>query len=807
MKKSFILPGLFLALFVINIIDTQGVNNLNIYSISTEEKADTNNVNNSKDFEKKEHLEQKQEVSDEINDTIDVEVQKPREADAKDDKTTETEEKEEPEEQKEAEEKLGDYKKPDKEHIDKLIENSISDIAFKIEDEIYYYLRDNLTYEDENYLFFKVEDNQTIAEVRVMPEKDGMPIPGLILLPSGDFDILDSLVFVNNDHYRTRIRFNNLFESEYSSLILSYYDAGKNRINKEVKLQPYFLPEIEYEKDYFELFRGEEKNIEITGWNLFNVKQYPDWQSSNNIDYTLTGRGNILRLSVRANRTGELVLPLEIFTNYPIVSEEKEVTNFFKTLNLEFNVKPSRLQYVNTDKDVVYFEPDRRRSEEIQFDYHTGFELRKSYRIEDRQEDGGTLIAEIHTKSITSDNKLLADIRTYDLHRVTDGYLYIKDGSKTMFMTNFNIVNRPDISKIEILREGGDWTSNLNVYPGEKIEVKVEGNGLLDANISFDGCMQRKDSIRQSDNVLFYEVTIPVDIPRRNVMVFLNREITQHELRVREYKRPADLDFVKINYGTIDYPINGSHFRQPVFYDNTIRDINIIFDPEKIDNNNRLHGKQYLNIEVRILDENNKLVDFQTISNIVVCPGESSPRYAFYGDSDCNQQTIRLNDHLLRKTYNLDAFSQIIITVKHNDNQYNTTGKSYKATIFVERKIAFDIMVSFPAGLLVKEFSQSGIGNLSGISTSVLAEISFYDPNRIGAKRPYKFGAGFIALNAFNFSESENVKRDIGLVGIAVVEPVRGSAKFSVPIYFGLGYLLKESDFFAIFGPGIRLHF
>ncbi|MFO8067999.1 MAG: hypothetical protein R6U11_10500 [Bacteroidales bacterium] len=88
-----------------------------------------------------------------------------------------------------------------------------------------------------------------------------------------------------------------------------------------------------------------------------------------------------------------------------------------------------------------------------------------------------------------------------------------------------------------------------------------------------------------------------------------------------------------------------------------------------------------------------------------------------------------------------------------------------------------------------------------------MAEISFYDPNRIGSKRPYKIGAGFIALNAFNFADSENIKRDIGLVTIGVIEPIRSTSKFSVPIYFGLGYLLIENDFFAIFGPGIRLNF
>ncbi len=684
--------------------------------------------------------------------------------------------------------------------------NDISDVSLKVSNVEYFYLKNNQTYKNENYLFFKADNNQIVAEIRIYPEKEGAAIPGIRIINSSDYDVIDTLLFIDNNHYRTRIRFNNLLKAEYPVLLLGFYNSSNQIINKEIKLAPYFIPTLQYDESSVELFRGEEKNIDISGSNLFNVELYPEWTKHHNTEYKLIRQGGNLRLSVRANTTGDISLPLEIKTITPVINDKNEVTHYIETINLKFNVKPSRLQFVNTDKNVVYFEPDRRKSEEIRLDYHPFFELRKNYRIEDKQEQGGTFIAEIFIKSITSDNKVLADIRTYDLHRVSDGYLYIKDGSRTVFMTNFNIVNKPEITKIEILREGGDWTTSLNVFPGEKFEVKVEGNGLLDASITFDGCIQKKDSIRQSDRVLFFEVTVPLNIPRRKIMVFLNQAISQHELLVREYQRPADLDFVKINYGTRNYEITGTHFNQPVFYDNTIKDVNIIFDTDKIDKN-RLNGKQYLTIEVRILDENNRLLDFQTISNIVVCPGESSPRYAFYGETDCKQQTIRINDHLLRKTYNLAAFSQIIITVKHSENHYGSAAKSQKATIFVERKVSFDIMVSFPAGLLVKEFSQSGIGNLSGISTSVLAEISFYDPKRIGTKRPYKFGAGFIALNAFNFGESENIKRDIGIVGIAVIEPIRGSAKFSVPIYLGFGYLLKENDFFAIFGPGIRLHF
>ncbi|MFN6946799.1 MAG: hypothetical protein ACK4ND_17765, partial [Cytophagaceae bacterium] len=117
------------------------------------------------------------------------------------------------------------------------------------------------------------------------------------------------------------------------------------------------------------------------------------------------------------------------------------------------------------------------------------------------------------------------------------------------------------------------------------------------------------------------------------------------------------------------------------------------------------------------------------------------------------------------------------------------------------------MQVSFPAGLFVKRFNQEGFGNLSGISTAVLAQLSFYDPERIGRLRPYKVGAGFIALNAFNFSDDPNVTRDIGVVVIGSLLPIRRDSKFSIPLYAGGGYLLKNSSWFIIFGPGIQFNF
>jgi hypothetical protein len=278
-------------------------------------------------------------------------------------------------------------------------------------------------------------------------------------------------------------------------------------------------------------------------------------------------------------------------------------------------------------------------------------------------------------------------------------------------------------------------------------------------------------------------------------------------LNVREYQKPSPLDFVSINYGENNIQITNEKLNKPVFYEEKINDINLVFNPLKIDENNRLYGKQYLKIKVKIFNPKNDLVEIQDIDNIVVCPGDNSPRKLFYDYKDCKQDAISLNDYLVHKTYKLDPFTQIEIVVSDNDAKYGGSGYSEKIRIILTRKTHFDIQVSFPAGLLVKRFNETGYGNLTGISTAILAQFSFYDPRQIGKLKPYSIGTGFIALNAFNFSNSSSNIRDVGIVILGSVNPVRSGAKFSLPIFAGGGYLLKANTGFLVFGPGIQFNF
>lgn len=665
-------------------------------------------------------------------------------------------------------------------------------------------------YKGTKRLFFPANGHEQTVEIRFNPKKVDT-LTKLHLIPSADFEVLDSFVLIDRSYYRTRIKFLDLKPNCEPSLIftLEKPDTNSTPINYELPLQPFFRVSLKADEQTHQVYRGEEKSVSLEGQNLFNLQFDEDWQKSANFEYKVEEDDPDLKVRVRSQREGKNKLEFELktLTPYPDLSQKKLVHET-KKISLSFDTKPGRLHFLNPDHDYVFFDENSTHTEELRIQYHPSIQMNKTYRIENRQESG-RLIAEITTRSVVDNDYVLCDITTYAIHRSRDSYLYIKEGTKALFMTNFDITHRPEIEQVYLMREGQEWTQQMGVSPGEKIEVRLEGNGLFLANISFEDCKSSVDSSRLSETTAFYEVEIPKDISRKRISIFINQRKSKFELNLREFSRPAGFDFVSVDYSGKKIPLLDEHFDKMIFYGESINDITIYFDPDKIDKEDELFGIQHLNIEVRILDNNNKLIDIQKIDNITICPGSSSSRHSFYDKSKCRETNfVNVNEFLLRKTYNLEAFQQVVIEIKHEEGKYrNPRSMSKKFNIIAERERNMDVQVSFPAGLLVKEFSQSGIGNLTGISTSVLAQLSFYDPKRIGKTRPYKVGAGFVAINAFNFSEAAADTRDIALLVMGSFEPVRQSGRFSLPIYLGFGYLLQKEDWVAIFGPGFQIQF
>jgi hypothetical protein len=660
-------------------------------------------------------------------------------------------------------------------------------------------------YRDEPVMFFPSPGALTTAEVRFKAD-DPQRYSAVALLPGGDFELIDPLVKLENGYWRTKVRFSALGPASIPSLIFRIVEGDSRVFNREYKLFPYLVPRVGFEGEAPEIFEGEEKTIELQSRFPQEVSLAEGWQEINKVEYRIVREGSrlLLRLKPKANGKVELSIPLQ--SNRPFVNDSARITRTMAPLQLTLSIKPSRLQFVNPDKALIFFQLDGRNSDEITIPYNPALQLRQLYRIENQIEGTGRLIAELIPKSIIGD-RMLCDVITYALHATNEGYLYIKDKGKSIFVTNFNIANRPRIERMKLLREGEDWTDNLRVYPGDKVELRIEGSGLLMADIQFEGCVSRRDSLRRSSQTVFYQVDIPKDIQRRRVSVFMNQVITPYELVIQEHQNPTTLDFVVLNVDGEAWPMSSDHFDKSVFYPKTMRALTIHFDGSKIDENGDLFGRQFVDVEIKIVGPRNELLDVQRMTNVAVCPGENSMRQPYYDQRSCFNGVINLNDLLLRKTYDLDPFSQVIVTVNHTPTRYNVNGYTRKATFVMERVYNYDIQISFPAGLLVKNFGEANVGNLSGISTAAIAQWSWYDPDHIGKFKPFKAGVGFIAFNAFNFSNSTGIERDVGIVALGSFEPVKADRRIALPLYFGFGYKLNKNDLFVLLGPGLQVRF
>jgi hypothetical protein len=378
----------------------------------------------------------------------------------------------------------------------------------------------------------------------------------------------------------------------------------------------------------------------------------------------------------------------------------------------------------------------------------------------------------------------------------------LKDNDDSKFITNFNITPKTSIEHISILRNGVDWLESNQIYPGETFNIRLEGVGFDKAHFRFEDIDEIvKDSVISNDKVVEYKVKVPINISKKKLAIYNYNENTGKLLQIREYQSPRPFDYVFLNYGELGKKFSG--IRGPEFSAKTVKDITLSFLNEKIDAGERLYGKQYLELGIKITGPKGELIEMQTIKNISICPDASSPRFGYYDTKDCRKEDISLNDYLSRKTYDLD-WARVSLTLTNPKDKYNEDGLEKNVDIIIQKKYKFDVDVSFPSMLTKIEGRpwQNGLG----VSMAMVAQFSFYDDNKIGRLKPYKIGAGFLALNAFNFG-STNVSRDLGLVILGSIYPTRRETKFTLPLYLGGGYLLNDGKWFWVFGPGIGVTF
>lgn len=682
-------------------------------------------------------------------------------------------------------------------------------------DTVIYNSEFNATKPDEDkFIYFNYDNEDEICEVRLYPHHNA-GISEIKMPRSSDFDIIDSIININNEYYQFKVRFRDLTKSQFLKFTF-FVRVDTADSAHEIKLLPCTSTHINIRPSDDELFIGEEKEFEIVTNNISNIRYSNEWTKGNDIDSRIEERNGRLILHLIPNNLGTKKIDLRLKTNKPSVDNQSRLSYDLPPLVHYFNVKNSRLQFLTIDKkEVTLDEKSRLDGIVIQLDNARLMSINKTYRVENQEEPGGALIAEIFTKNQLANNRVLCILRVYNYHRNSDGYLYIKDGDEARFITNFSITPKTNISGISILREGKEWSSNLSVYPGEIIDMKIQGEGLHKTRFYFDDVeMIDTDSLLKNENEQIFKLKIPLGINKKQISIYTDSKPTGYYLNVKEFQEPRSFDFVYVNYGDASRVV--SNIKGPVLFDKTVKDVVFSFNNDRIDSDDELFGKQYLKFNVEITGMKNELIELKTIDNINVCPSVRSPRYEYYGSKDCFRDELSLNKYIRKSTHDLDEWSRIKVTVQHDQTKYEGEGIKKEVEIILKKHYKFDIDVSFPAGLVTvyktdekneetgETIRKTEFGNIWGVSMAMIAQFSFYHPDKIAKLRPYKIGAGFIALNAFNLSSVES-NQDLAFVVLGSLYPTSKDNKLSFPLYLGGGFKLIDSSWMFLVGPGIRI--
>lgn len=652
---------------------------------------------------------------------------------------------------------------------------------------------------EQEKLAFRYQEENEVAEVYLFFD-EAAPVRDVDLLPSGDFVVIDSLLMFS-DYVRFKVRFNNLTQSNFLKFTFNLrMEEGEERV--ELPLFPYTTTYAELYPDTEELFVGEEKIIPVTTNNVENLAIDNRWTEGLPVNYRMTREGGELLVHVLPNALGQQSVTIPFHTKKPDLRNGQPEYRL-DSVKLTFSIKSGRLAFLQFDKQEVTPGEDKTEAIEIQIDNSRFLRVGKTYRIEDQEEEGGPLIAELYTKARLNNDKVLCLLRPYAFHRNSEGYLYIKDGDEARFVTNLDITPRTAIKQVSVQHEGKEWEASNVVYPGETVNVRLEGEGLHKARFSFPGAQNLVfDSLVKNENISLFRLHIPLDINTSQIEIFNHNHSTGSSLQVKEYQKPRDFGFISLDLGTVSYPLN--EIDKPIYYEETLTDLVFDFSRSVIDQGEDLHGKQYLTIKVKVSNKNGNLIELYQFDQLVLCPDESSARFLNYEQTDCRPEDVNLNNFLTKKTSELEEWSRIDIEVSHLKEKYAGAGQSKKIQVILKRDYNFDIDVSFPAGLLILKRESKEFTNFGGVSFAMLAQFSFYQQGKIARYKPYKVGAGFIAIDAFNFS-SDNDRQDVGLVVIGSLYPTSSDRRLTFPLFMGGGYLLKEQKLFFLIGPGIRV--
>ncbi len=187
------------------------------------------------------------------------------------------------------------------------------DIILRIDTSEFSFNSNQVLYQGKPHLAFSFTEPESVCEVELFPA-GGLDLTGLVLNPSGDFKLIDSLQIIRGRSIRFKVRFADLVNASFLKFTFSRPETSERGSPlAEINLLPYTDTYLKFYPLNEELFIGEEKVYELITNNIDNININNDWVENSRMNYRLTKTFNQIQLHIVPNVLGRLSISIPVY--------------------------------------------------------------------------------------------------------------------------------------------------------------------------------------------------------------------------------------------------------------------------------------------------------------------------------------------------------------------------------------------------------------------------------------------------------------------------------------------------------------
>jgi len=688
-----------------------------------------------------------------------------------------------------------------------LAQNYISDLILRLDTSVYSWEKEKIDFKGRKVLPISYSNSRQVAEFEL-----DLRIPSTVsaikLLPSEGYELIDSILLFDQKYFSGRLRFDVLDQTDIGSLAFRLLLKNGDSVNIRYPFLPIVAAPISTPPQEHTLVIGEVYSMLLLTEYDEVIQTFSTWKKNNNYAYRITRKEGQTYLNIIPFAIGEF--EVKITANTIIPNLVNGVLRYYQRIEpFNFTAKKGSLKFLDLGRDEVLLgRKERSKALDITFNRPLELDAKRVYRIEEDEDVGSRLVGELFTKKLLPNGQVQAQLKIYDYHDREKSTLYLKDGERSLFLVNINIIPTPSVSQVFLARKKGEWKPLWKVRPGEEVWLKWEGESLDKARWELKGLQKfiEKKNTKVSSQQVEVKVTIPKDIREDEIPLLLGGEASGFKLEIQEYDRPHPLSFVSLGFPKKRTRMYGNKMIDRPYYIDQFEGFDIRTHEAYIEAEEELYGVQHIYIYFTLYDPEGRILEEKKYRRVQIRPGEHSPRHVKYSTQAWGDSLLELRKVFEYLIGNADAWSKMNIRIGHDSTHYENKRQGMEAIQFnliLRKQVQFDIEVGFPVGIIANHPDHEGGTRIDGASFFLMGQIGFYQRNKVNQLHKFRLGFGPVALNALNLRKSNRV--DLGVAGMLMLYPTNQRSKVSVPLSIGGGYAITRDYWFLYAGAGVSV--